>query len=400
METNYTKKLVKLKLKNIGAEGDTTAYYNEEQINIFGGIPGETVIAEIDIQKKTRRRKTRIYGIVKNILISSPYRVKPPCQFYGLCTGCNWQHIKYDYQLKLKEQIIQKEINSKIKSKIKIKKIINSKKQFNYRNHGRFTIRRNGLIGFTNKVTKKFAAVNHCLIMNNKINKYIKNLENLAGESSQVSIRASENTNSFLIQPKFKNENIKIQTGQKDYIEQISGHEFQISSPSFFQVNSNQIENMKNTILSLIKDTGKHLLVDAYSGVGTFGILLSEYFENIIGIEQSSSAVIDAKVNIKNIPNYKILIGNSEDIIKEIKSKIDVVILDPSRKGCDEKLLNNLISHPVDNIIYISCDPKTLARDLKILNEKKYKIQSITPIDLFPNTHHIESITLLKVYKK
>ena len=157
---------------------------------------------------------------------------------------------------------------------------------------------------------------------------------------------------------------------------------------------------MKNTILSLIKDNGKHLLVDAYSGVGTFGILLSEYFENIIGIEQSSSAVIDAKVNIKNIPNYKILIGNSEDIIKEIKSKIDVVILDPSRKGCDEKLLNNLISHPVDNIIYISCDPKTLARDLKILNEKKYKIQSITPIDLFPNTHHVESITLLKVYKK
>jgi len=399
MEKNYTKKLIKLKLGDIGSEGDTTGYYNEEQINIFGGIPGEIVLAEIDIQKKTKRKKPRIYGIVKKILISSPNRLKPPCQFYGFCTGCNWQHIKYEHQLKLKEQIINKEINSKIISKINIKKIIHSEKQFNYRNHARFSIRRNGQIGFTNKVTKKFAAINHCLIMNNKINKYINNLENLVGETSQLSIRASENTNSFLIQPKFKNSDIKIETGQKYYVEQISGYKFQISSPSFFQVNSNQIENMKNTILSLIKDNRKDLLVDAYSGVGTFGILLSEYFEKVIGIEQSSSAAIDAKINIKNIANYKILTGNSEDIIKEIKSKIDVVILDPSRKGCDEKLLNNLISHPVDNIIYISCDPKTLARDLKILNEKKYKIHSITPVDLFPNTHHVESITLLKVYK-
>ena len=103
---------------------------------------------------------------------------------------------------------------------------------------------------------------------------------------------------------------------------------------------------MKNTILSLIKDNKKHLLVDAYSGVGIFGILLSKFFDKIIGIEQSRSAVIDAKINIKNIPNYKILIGNSEDIIIEIKSKIDVLILDPSRKGCDEKLLNRSVSSP------------------------------------------------------
>ena len=400
MEKNYTKKLIKLKLDNIGSDGDTTSVYNGEDINIFGGIPGETVIAEIDIQKKSKRKKPRIYGIVKKVLVSSPSRVSPPCQFYGFCTGCNWQHIKYDYQLKLKEQIIYKEIKNKIKSKININKIISSEKQFNYRNHGRFPIRRNGQIGFTNKVTKKFVAVNHCMIMNNTINKLINNIESFAGETTQLSIRASENTNSFLIQPKLKNPEIKIKTGQKTYTEKISKSEFQISSPSFFQVNSNQIENMKNTILSLIKNNKKKLLVDAYSGVGTFGILLSEYFEKVIGIEQSNSAVSDANINIKNIANYKILTGNSEDIIREIKSKIDVVILDPSRKGCHEKLLNNLISNPADNIIYISCDPKTLARDLEILNKEKYKIESITPIDLFPNTHHVESITLLKVNQK
>jgi len=400
MEKNYTKKLIKLKLDNIGSDGDTTSVYNGEDINIFGGIPGETVIAEIDIQKKSKRKKPRIYGIVKKVLVSSPSRVNSPCQFYGFCTGCNWQHIKYDYQLKLKEQIIYKEIKNKIKSKININKIISSEKQFNYRNHGRFPIRRNGQIGFTNKVTKKFVAVNHCMIMNNTINKLINNIESFAGETTQLSIRASENTNSFLIQPKLKNPEIKIKTGQKTYTEKISKYEFQISSPSFFQVNSNQIENMKNTILSLIKNNKKKLLVDAYSGVGTFGILLSEYFEKVIGIEQSNSAVSDANINIKNIANYKILTGNSEDIIREIKSKIDVVILDPSRKGCHEKLLNNLISNPADNIIYISCDPKTLARDLEILNKEKYKIESITPIDLFPNTHHVESITLLKVNQK
>ena len=400
MKKKYTKKLIKIHLENIGPDGDTTSIYNGENVNIFGGIPGETVIAEIDIQKQTKRKKPRISGIVKQVLISSPNRVNPPCQFYGFCTGCNWQHIKYDYQLKLKEQIIFNEIKNKINSNINIKRIVPSKKQFNYRNHGRFSIRRNGQIGFTNKVTKKFVGVNHCMIMNNKINKLIKNIENLADESTQLSIRASENTNSFLIQPKFNNPNIKVKTGQKHYTEQISKYEFQISSPSFFQVNSNQIENMKNEILSLIKNSEKKILVDAYSGVGTFGILLSEYFEKVIGVEQSSSAVNDANINIKNIPNYSILTGNSEDIIREIKSKIDVVILDPSRKGCDVKLLNNLISNPADNIIYISCEPRTLARDLEILNNGKYKIQSIIPIDLFPNTHHVESITLLKVKQK
>ena len=210
MKKKYTKKLIKIHLENIGPDGDTTSIYNGENVNIFGGIPGETVIAEIDIQKQTKRKKPRISGIVKQVLVSSPNRVNPPCQFYGFCTGCNWQHIKYDYQLKLKEQIIFNEIKNKINSNINIKRIVPSKKQFNYRNHGRFSIRRNGQIGFTNKVTKKFVGVNHCMIMNNKINKLIKNIENLAGESTQLSIRASENTNSFLIQPKFNNPNIKV----------------------------------------------------------------------------------------------------------------------------------------------------------------------------------------------
>ena len=400
MVSKYNKKLIKLKLGDIGSSGDTTAIVNSETINVFGGIPGEIVLAEIIEQQRSKRKQKRIFGTVKQILTPSRYRIKTPCDFYGHCTGCNWQHINYQYQLHLKQLILKNELYKYLNKSIKIEKIIPSVNQFNYRNHGRFSVRRNGQIGFTNKVTKKFVGINKCLIMSENINSHIKNLDSLVGETSQISIRTAEYTESFLIQPKIKNKKIKIETGQKSYNELINTNKFQISSPSFFQVNTPQISKMSRIINSLIKDINKNILIDAYAGVGTFGIILKEKFNKIIGIEQSYSAVIDAKQNIKKIKNYHMVIGNSEEVISAIKPKIDLLLLDPSRKGCDEKLLENLILNPVKNIIYISCEPKTLGRDLNLLTQNsKYKIISINPIDLFPNTHHVESITLLKLNK-
>ncbi|MFL2767796.1 MAG: class I SAM-dependent RNA methyltransferase [Dehalococcoidia bacterium] len=398
MAIKNSKKLIKLKLGDIGANGDTVATIDSETISVFGGIPGEVVLAEIIEQKKTKRKRKRTFASVKQVVISSEYRIKPPCNFYGFCTGCNWQHINYEHQLYLKQKLLHKELLKYLNNKINIKNIIRSENQFHYRNHGRFSIRRNGQIGFTNKVSKKFVGINKCLIMNNKINKYIKHLETKVGETSQMSIRVGVNTDSYLIQPKLNKAQIKTKTGQKNYSEKIRNKNFQISSPSFFQVNSDQIPKMTEIILSLIHGIDKELLVDAYAGVGTFGIMLNKNFKKIIGIEQSYSAVVDAKSNIKSLDNYEMIIGNSEEIISAIKSKIDLLILDPSRKGCDEKLIQNLLLQPVKNIIYISCEPKTLARDLKLLTEKCiYELRSINPIDLFPNTHHVESISLLSL---
>mgnify|MGYP001334288395 FL=1 len=395
MAIKNNKKLIKLKLGNIGANGDTVATIDSETISVFGGIPGEVVLAEITEQKKTKRKRKKTFATVKQIVNSSRYRIKTPCNFYGFCTGCNWQHINYEYQLYLKQKLLHDEL-LKYFNKVKIKNIIRSENQFHYRNHGRFTIRRNGQIGFTNKVTKKFVGIDKCLIMNNKVNNHIQKLESEAGETTQMSIRVGVNTDSFLIQPKLNNSKIKTNTGQKYYYEEIKNQKFQISSPSFFQVNSDQISKMTEIILSLIEGIDKNLLVDAYAGVGTFGIMLNKKFKKIVGIEQSYSAVIDAKSNIKYLDNYEMIIGNSEEIISAIKPKIDLLILDPSRKGCDEKLIQNLILEPVKNIIYISCDPKTLARDLSMLTQNCiYEIRSINPIDLFPNTHHVESISLL-----
>ena len=395
MAIKNNKKLIKLKLGNIGANGDTVATIDSETISVFGGIPGEVVLAEITEQTKTKRKRKKTFATVKQIVNSSRYRIKTPCNFYGFCTGCNWQHINYEYQLYLKQKLLHDEL-LKYFNKVKIKNIIRSENQFHYRNHGRFTIRRNGQIGFTNKVTKKFVGIDKCLIMNNKVNNHIQKLESEVGETTQMSIRVGVNTDSFLIQPKLNNSKIKTNTGQKYYYEEIKNQKFQISSPSFFQVNSDQISKMTEIILSLIDGIDKNLLVDAYAGVGTFGIMLNKKFKKIVGIEQSYSAVIDAKSNIKNLDNYEMIIGNSEEIISAIKPKIDLLILDPSRKGCDEKLIQNLILEPVKNIIYISCDPKTLARDLSMLTQNCiYEIRSINPIDLFPNTHHVESISLL-----
>ena len=332
MVSKYNKKLIKLKLGDIGSTGDTTAIVNSETINVFGGIPGEIVLAEIIEQQRSKRKQKRVFGTVKQILTPSRYRIKTPCDFYGHCTGCNWQHINYQYQLHLKQLILKNELYKYLNKSIKIEKIIPSVNQFNYRNHGRFSVRRNGQIGFTNKVTKKFVGINKCLIMSENINSHIKKLDSLVGETSQISIRTAEYTESFLIQPKIKNKKIKIETGQKSYNEIINTNKFQISSPSFFQVNTPQISKMSRIINSLIKDINKNILIDAYAVVGTFGIILKEKFNKIIGIEQSYSAVIDAKQNIKKIKNYHMVIGNSEEVISAIKPKIDLLLLYPSRK--------------------------------------------------------------------
>ena len=202
MAIKNSKKLIKLKLGDIGANGDTVATIDSETISVFGGIPGEVVLAEIIEQKKTKRKRKKTFASVKQIVMSSEHRIKPPCNFYGFCTGCNWQHINYEHQLYLKQKLLRNELLKYFNNKINIKNIIRSENQFHYRNHGRFSIRRNGQIGFTNKVSKKFVGINKCLIMNNKINKYIKHLETKVGETSQMSIRVGVNTDSYLIQPK------------------------------------------------------------------------------------------------------------------------------------------------------------------------------------------------------
>ena len=389
-------KIDNLELLGITSNGDTYANYKNETINVFGGIPGETV--SIYYHKFNKGKKQIISGFVEKVIKESPYRITAPCNYFGQCTGCQWQHIEYSHQLTLKKEIILNEINKyPALAKTKISDVIPSESEFNYRNHARFTIRDKGSIGFINRISRRFIKIENCQLMNNWINKTISQLQNKVQETSQMSIRYGTNSNDWLIQPKLNSNRINLPTGQSHYTEKLFDKTFRIGSPSFFQVNTTQAEKLISLVISKL-NTNTNLIIDAYAGVGTFAITLSEFTKNIIAIEESKSALKDAIENINNIENIEFIQGKTEDILASLDVQVGTLILDPPRAGCHVDTLKGIINNPPEKIIYVSCDPKTLMRDLELLTQSNFKLISLDPIDMFPQTHHVECVaTLLKI---
>ena len=384
-----------LLLEDLGELGDTLAEFEGKYINVFGGIPGEKVLCRI--VRYRRRRRAIVSAIVLDVLKSSPYRISVPCQYFGSCSGCQWQHIDYKYQLKLKRDLIQRALGTYGElADLQVSSTIPSKNIFGYRNHARFTVRDQGSLGFVNRITKRFVKIDTCKLMAPWINKAVKNLQQLCSSTSQLSIRYGVNTDDWLIQPKIDNDEIELETGQPYYHEQLFDRKFQISSPSFFQVNTVKAETLIRLVKSRLELTGEETLVDAYAGVGTFAALLAGQVKKVIAIEESYAATKDAVKNTDGIKNLEIKIGKVEEIVNDFRETPTVVLLDPSRNGCELNVLETISRWQPDRVLYVSCDPKSLARDLSILVKNGLMVQSVDPVDMFPQTYHVESVSVLK----
>tara|TARA_B110000116_G_scaffold106671_1_gene92741 strand:+ start:771 stop:2018 length:1248 start_codon:yes stop_codon:yes gene_type:complete len=385
--------LLKVDISEYSDNGIGIGYFEEIPIFVFKSILGEQV--EVLIEKIYPEK---IIAKIKKISKFSKNRVESKCEFFGKCTGCQWLHINYDEQLNMKMKIVEKNLE---KNKVFCGKIIEqtvpSKKKFNYRNHGRFSIRKNNEteeLGFINFLNRNWTSIDSCKIMNNTINEKIKLLSGKLSNKTQVSIRASDKTGSYLIQPKF--ENVEFETGQKYYTESIFDNFFQVASPSFFQVNISQVEQIFSKLQHLNVFNENQIVVDAYCGVGTFTCLIAPYVKKIIGIEESYSAVIDAKENSKNFENINYLLGKTENVLQETSEKIDVIILDPPRIGCDNNVIKIIEETKPKKIILISCSPENFARDIAKLIEKGiYNLSKVVPFDMFPQTHHVEILGVL-----
>ena len=381
-----------LYLQDIGSLGDTIAEFEGSFINCFGGIPGEKVIARIF--RYRRRRQRFVSAIVSEVMIPSKHRVQAPCTYFGECTGCQWQHIEYEYQLQLKKESITKEFNGfDSLASVKISEVLPALHQFEYRNHARFTVRRNGQVGYVNRITRRFIPVWNCMLMTPWINQALSKLQDIKPDTSQISVRYGINTGDSLVQPSIGNESI--QSGQTHYRENLLGNIFRVGSPSFFQVNTVQAERLAEVILSRIEFKGDEILIDAFAGVGTFSILFAKYVEKVVSIEESPSAIEDAKFNMSDIENIEIIQGKTEILLEEIDYAPNIVILDPPRAGCHEKVLLSLVKCKAAKVVYVSCDPSTLARDLDILIGGGFSIDFVDPVDMFPQTYHVECVVTL-----
>jgi len=383
---------VTVQLDDIAFEGGALAHDGPRIVFAEYGIPGETVSVEL-----LRSRAGVAMGRVVEVLKSSPDRVDAPCPYFGACGGCQWQHITYPRQLTFKEHIVREQLR-------RIGRFINppvspavaAENPWGYRNHLRFTAKRRGDVGFVQRGSHRFLRVDHCLIADDHVNDALPGLQGKCGGMHQLTFRVGVNTDEVLVHPDLKAIEPSIESGQRFYHEEILGRRFRISGASFFQTNTAQTERLVGLVRDGLDLGENETLVDAYAGVGTFAVILAPLVHRVVAIEESAAAVDDAMVNIAGMPNIQYYKGKVEELLPEISEPADVLILDPPRQGCDAKALEAVIQMAPNRIAYVSCDPSTLARDLRILVDGGFELREVTPVDMFPQTHHIECVATLR----
>jgi len=384
-------------LGEINDAGDTVTEIDGAPVVVSGGLPGELVIAEVQ-----KRFPERIAAKVDQVLEPAAERIEPECKYFLTCSGCQWQHVSYDHQLTLKRERVQREIDKyENLSHVNVDATVESEKRLGYRNHGRFTIGKYedaGQVGYKNMVTRQFVRIEECLLMDDKINETIGLVQDKMEGQTQMSIRVASNTDSMLVQPRMNISGLSLVTGEQHYEEEVRGSRFRVAASSFFQVNTGQLSRAVNEVRELLDLDGSEVMVDAYCGVGVFAVLVSPYVKRVIGIEESASAIEDAGLNMNGVTNVEFIGGKTEHVLAEWSDadEVDVLLLDPPRVGCHPDVLESVKKLKPKKVLMVSCEPEAMARDLDLLCEGgMYRLETLRPVDMFPQTRHVETISML-----
>ncbi len=398
---------MEVKILRLNNEGEGIASIDGKLCFIKGALPDELV----DISIKEDKGNYFI-GELNNVIESSSDRVIPKCPYYDKCGGCNLMHLSNNKILDFKRNKVIGIFN-KI-SNIDINPNIYSYNEYNYRNKVTLKVNNNE-IGYYEEKTHNIVDIDKCLLLDNSINKVITILrsfiQNKEHNINEIMIRSISNEIMISfdnINPVYKEELINLLpqasiyikdeniSGNTSLIEQIEGYKFYVSPKSFFQVNTITFKELYKYVISKLDN--EETALDLYSGTGTISILMSKCFNKVYGIEVSHSSIMDANKNLElnNISNVEFIEGKVEDKIDKLKElKVDTVIMDPPRAGSDNKSLESIMEISPSKIIYISCNPVTLARDYNILKDN-YNIVSIDLFDMFPQTSHVETVMVLE----
>lgn len=394
---------MKLIIENLDHQGRGIAKQNEKVYFIENALPNEEVEVEI-----TKQKKNIIEGkVTKYYKKNEENRVEPLCPYYGICGGCSIMHIKNQNKYKLDK--LNNIINKYVDKNIEIKEV-ESLNKYNYRNKITLQVKDNTL-GLYKKESNDIVEIDNCLLVNEKINQIIKlikknqNLKNInqivikSMEESMVTFYTNKDINinvDYLknyVQSIYVNK--KLIYGKNKISARMDKYKFLLSSESFFQVNTIEATSMYNYIKSLIEKT--NVIFDLYCGTGTIGIFVHDKADKLIGLEINADAIKDANENkkINNIENIEFFESDASNIIQKTNLKPNIIIVDPPRNGLSDKMIDDINKLEPEKIVYVSCDPMTLARDIKKLN--KYDIIEIKGFDMFPNTYHVECVILLQI---
>jgi 23S rRNA (uracil1939-C5)-methyltransferase len=387
---------LRLTLTDFGHLGEAMGRVQGKVIFAAYGIPGE----EVEVEVREDHGSYAIAEVVE-VLTPSPHRVEPRCPHFGVCGGCQLQHVDYAFQLELKRRVLESQIRRIGKLlDVPVSPTVAAPDPWRYRNNARFTVRRQGEIGFTHWHTHRFEPIDECFILEPRINEAKRAFEGgvLANTGArQLSVRVGRDEDSYLIHPAYQGPaEVGWETGQPGHVERLFGVPFQVSAASFFQVHTKQAERMAALVRDRLRLKGTDLVLDAYAGVGTFAALFAPFCARVVAVEESASAVLDAQVNLRPFSNVEMVEAKTEDFLSSLTQRPDAVILDPPRAGCDPRVLEALGRLMPERVVYVSCDPATLARDLQDLVLRGFRLADVTPLDMFPQTYHIESVSTLE----
>lgn len=384
----------KVKCERLNDQGRGIGYINNKIIFVSELFPGDEALVQI-----TKEKKNFMEGKVIKYLNLSKDRIEPICPY--LNCGCILKSLNYQKQLEYKENKIKNIIKKFSGLENVVTTIIPSIKINYYRN--KITLKVKGKIGYFKNQTNDFLAIEGCALADTRINEIIKVLNNLDLKNvKEVTIKAFDEVmiiiNGTLDYSKLKDYvssiyiNGKLVYGNKYITTTISELTFKISKDAFFQVNSSMVETLYKEAIKLV--TNKEKVLDLFCGTGTISLILSKYFKKVIGVEINKEAVDCAEENkkINNINNVEFICGDANEVCKDLNA--DTLFVDPPRAGLSKEGIQNILKVNPKEIIYISCNPITLARDLNALKEK-YTVEKIIPVDLFPNTYHVECVSVL-----
>ena len=433
-----------------GFEGEGIAKIDGFTIFIPGAIKGEK--ARILIVKVL---SSHAFGKLLEILEASKYRQEADCSTYKRCGGCNLRHIKYEETLKMKQNAVQNLVNKTLKNKLQVQETIGMDNPYHYRNKAQYPVgidkKGEPVIGVFANRTHEVIPIEKCLIQNPKseeIAKFILNFikkehisiyneETRKGLFRHIVIKVGIKTGEIMcilvingktipkeeiiiknlvenfpliktIVKNINNKNTNVILGQDNinvygdgHIEDILGeYKFKISPLSFYQVNPIQAEKLYELGVKMAEISKEDTVFDLYCGIGTISIFMAKYAKKVYGVEIVEDAIKDAKENAKlnNATNTEFFAGDTEIVLDELinQKKVipDIVMFDPPRKGLAKNSINDILSIKPKKIVYISCNPATLVRDLAEF-ESLYEVKSIVPVDMFPFTSHVECVVLL-----
>lgn len=375
------------------------------------GLPGEKVRVELTQEKKNFAR-----GKIVEILESSPDRVEAKCKHFSQCGGCHYQNLPYEKQLIAKAEILADQLKriGKIENP-PVELMVACPDPWNYRNHMQFSLDRDGKLGFQRANSNRVIPITECHLPESSIGSIWSQLE-FEPETNveRVSLRNGVDDDLMLIlesrghePPELEIEagisvthvfegNTVVIAGSDHIIMNVLERDFKVSAASFFQINTIMAGKMVEHLMAKLPVTESTTLLDVYCGVGLFSAFFAPKCKTVIGIESSESSGNDFIVNLDEFDNVELYESNAEDVIPHLEAKPDIVLVDPPRAGLDKAVVDGILKLNPSHIAYVSCDPSTLARDTARLINGGYKLKEVTPFDLFPQTYHIESISIFE----